>query len=52
MEINALDATSVEAPPPNPFNDATNCGIAVIGTFTAVIVPISAPKIIPIIIIS
>ena len=36
-------ATNADAAPPNPLNNATNSGIPVISTFTAITYPISEP---------
>ena len=38
--------THAEAPPPSPLNKATTCGICIICTFFAIVLPISAPTII------
>ena len=42
-EAMALPATSADAPPPNPLNAATSCGMAVIGTRSASAMPSAAP---------
>ena len=43
---NSADATSADAPPPNPFSSATICGICVIFTVLAAMAPTSDPTII------
>ena len=45
--VTSESATKAEAAPPKPLNNATNSGIPVISTLTAIQYPIAEPRNIP-----